>query len=252
VKHPTPPRILVAGGLEDRVLEEKIREATSAMGLELAAGDITTLATHLRMVLERNRVLNLTRITGEAESVLLHVADSLSALSAVAVAPRGRLADIGSGAGYPGVPLAVVSTRPTTLVESRGRKAEFLAEVVREIGLDADVAAVRAEELALERARGYAVVTARALGSLGALLELASPLLIDGGLLVALKGSPKPTELRSADGVAELVGMRPVSVEKASLPGSGAARTLVTYVREGVSRVALPRRPGDAQRRPLG
>jgi 16S rRNA (guanine527-N7)-methyltransferase len=162
------------------------------------------------------------------------------------------MADIGSGAGYPGIPLALTSGRFVTLIESRGRKASFLQEVVDVLGVDGDVAAVRAEELAAGRQGRYAVVTARAVAPLAALVELASPLLVEGGRLVAMKGSPEESELTHGNTAALLVGMKRLSVERVRLPGSDVHRTIVTYVRSGRPSVKLPRSPGAAQRRTFG
>jgi 16S rRNA (guanine527-N7)-methyltransferase len=213
---------------------------------------LAALEEFLAGVVEANRELNLTGMDDPAGAWVLHVVDSASAVPEVQAAPAGALADIGSGGGFPGVPLAVLTGRQATLVESRRKKAHFLVEALAGMPKYAiKVAAVRAEELARDHSGEYSVVTVRAVGELRTLVELASPLLAEGGHLVAMKGRPSQDELDAGSAAAEIVGMHQISERETSLPELHAARTMIVYEKTGPSSVVLPRRPGMAKKRPL-
>lgn len=220
------------------------------MGLDAGPDVVARLALHIERVLEANERFNLTSIDA-ADAVSLHVLDSCAAACALADAPAGQFADLGSGAGYPGIPLSLVSGRPVSLVESVGKKAAFLNEMTRELRLNATVHGIRAEDLALAHREEFAAVTARALSALPSLVELAAPLLMRDGLLVCLKGRPAPEEMRAGDATAALCGMGAGRLVSLYVPGVDAARCVVLYRRTGRPRLKLPRRVGLAQKSPL-
>lgn len=228
----------------------EIEQALGDLGIDATAQLVGSLARHLALVEEANRSFNLTRIEPE-NAVSLHVVDSLLVLPHLAAAPAGAFADLGSGAGYPGIPLALASGRDLHLVESVKKKAAFLERVVVELRLKATVHPVRAEELAQESPGAFCAVTARALTALPSLVELASPLLRDSGVLLALKGRPSDEELSAGVTAGAVCGMREVRRLEIALPGTDIVRTVVVYEREGAPRVRLPRRNGMAQREPL-
>lgn len=227
-----------------------IRDGLAELGIDATDEQVDALARHVAMVYETNEVLNLTSID-PTDAASLHVLDSCAALPYLLDAAPGSFADLGSGAGFPGVPLAILSGREVALVESVRKKAAFLESAVEALRLKATVHPIRAEELAQQLPRGFSVVTARALSSLPSLVELASPLLMAGGSLICLKGHPDEDEVRRGDLAARQCGMRRVTVVSVKVPGAEAARQLVVYRREGASRVRLPRRNGMAQRKPL-
>jgi 16S rRNA (guanine527-N7)-methyltransferase len=233
-----------------RDITSEIDAGLSAMGIAHSAQVVVSIARHLEMMDEANARFNLTAIS-ETDSVALHVLDSAAALSELDEAPEGEFADLGSGAGFPGIPLALLSGRSVTLVESVKKKAAFLDRVVAELRLEASVQGVRAEELAQEHPGRYAAVTARALSSLPSLVELASPLLMQDGLLICLKGEPEEAELQRGEAAARRCGMKAVRSVMVEVPGVDARRTLVVYRRTGRLGMSLPRRNGMAQRQPL-
>lgn len=223
------------------------------LGVEVDPRSCDLLLRHLKAVLRANKSFNLTTITSGERAVELHVVDSLVAVPDVIAAPAGRLADIGSGPGYPGIPLAIVCHRNTTLFESVTKKAVFLQQVVEDLALGdrIEVAARRSEELAEDQRGRYSVVTARALSSLPSLLELASPLLERGGQLIAYKAILDAHERGRGDDVAALLGFERVGERRVFLPGGGQERTIIRYQKIREPDISLPRRPGLAQRRPL-
>ena len=228
----------------------EIEQGLIALKIEHTDQQVYALERHLHLVAAANSAFNLTAIPAE-ESVRLHLLDSVTALPFLTAAPGGQFADLGSGAGFPGIPLAVLSGRHVTLVESVKKKATFLESTISELRLEATVQGVRAEELADECAGAYSAVTARAVSSLPSLVELAAPLLIEGGVLICLKGAPDETELTRGDLVARRCGMVRVGATRVEVPGVEARRTIVVYRRSGSSAVSLPRRNGMAQRQPL-
>lgn len=228
-----------------------IRDAEE-VGVDLTDEMAAKLVAHLDLVIEKNKQLNLTRIEDEVTALRLHIVDSLSVVPEVTLSPDGPLCDLGTGAGFPGIPVAIVTGRECLLVESVKKKANAVSEFVEHLELDGvTVFPGRAEELALQSAGVFACCVARALTSLPSLLELASPLLMSGGRLIAMKARPDETELEAARTAASLVGMEAVGTRRFTLPGGDDVRTFFVYEKKGASRIPLPRRSGMAQRQPL-
>jgi 16S rRNA (guanine527-N7)-methyltransferase len=187
----------------------------------------------------------------------VHVADSLSGLGLVG--EPGRLADVGAGAGFPGLALAAaLPDAEVDLIESVGRKCEFMRRAIDAAGIcNARVVRDRAESWATrpppEGGReAYEVVTARAVGRLATLAELASPLLVTGGALVAWKGRRDEEEEAELERASGSVGMVAERVEWVG-PYAGSRNRHLHLVRKpGSTPSGLPRRPGMAKKRPLG
>jgi 16S rRNA (guanine527-N7)-methyltransferase len=185
-------------------------------------------------------------------AVDVHLADSLAGLAVPELAAAARIADLGSGAGLPGIPLALA--RPdaaVALVESLGRKADWLAAVAGDLGL-ARVEVVR--ERAETWTAGFGAcdaVCARALAPLAVLCEYAAPLLSPGGVLVAWKGAVDATEADDASAAAEHLGLAAEPVRSVvPFPGSE-RRTLHVLRKIGPTPPGYPRRAGMATKRPL-
>jgi 16S rRNA (guanine527-N7)-methyltransferase len=191
-----------------------------------------------------------TTVTDPAEGVDVHVTDSLEALALPVIRSAQRIADLGTGAGFPGIPLAVaLPDANVDLVESLGRKCTFLERAVQAAAApNAAVVCARAEEWS---ARDVDVVTVRAVAPLGVLVEYAAPLLREGGTLVAWKGVRDADEEAGGAAAAEVVGLEPVEVVTlAGRPGAD-HRTLHLYRKVRVTPSRFPRRPGMARKRPL-
>lgn len=207
---------------------------------------------HLDLVLEANKTTNLTHILDRQEGLLLHVEDSLVAMPEMQDAPDGPYADLGSGGGFPGFPLAIATGRNTTLVDSVKKKAALLESFAHSLNLDDSVSvfAGRAEELAIQAPEKFGVITARALTALPSLLELASPLLSQGGHLICYKAANVEEELESALPVQDKLAMHLYSQRIALLSDGVTARTIIVFEKKGTPSVKLPRRSGMAQKRP--
>lgn len=220
--------------------------------LTVTADQLNLCLDHLDLVIEKNKVLNLTRITNYDSALILHILDSLLFLPAVSLAPEGSLLDIGSGAGFPGIPLHIASTRPTVLIDSVGKKVNALASFAETLHLPAITAIHdRIEHHALEHRSSYAVVTARAVASLPILIEYAAPLLAQHGLLVVSKGNPSNDELRSGEAAAKICGMKLIASTSYDLPLDAGHRVVLSYERCRKSSIKLPRAIGVAKKSPL-
>lgn len=208
---------------------------------------------HLEQILKINKTTNLTRITDWEQGQLLHIEDSLFGLKALSEAPNGDYADLGTGGGFPGIPLAIMSNRKTLLVDSVQKKIRALQSVITSIGLENQIStfAGRIEDLAIEKPQSFSVVTARALSSLPSLLELASPLLFIGGCLICYKSHPDTEELETAKSMSKKVGMTFTNSYDGYLSDGRTYRLILTFTKTSEPTVTLPRRVGMAQKKPF-
>lgn len=236
--------------IDARAWEASLAAGASAIGLHLGAGDLERLRRHAELVLS-DATAGLTAVRAPEQALSVHVLDSLSVAGEVERSSPGPVADLGTGAGYPGIPLAIATGREVVLVESLAKKARFLRSAVAELELGCEVFHGRAEELARSRPAGFAVVVARAVAQLPVLVELAAPLLALSGRLIAMKGSPEVREVERGREVGRLVGLELEHEVPVVVPGLHAARVLVAFRRTGGSSLDLPRRDGMAKKRPL-
>ncbi len=185
----------------------------------------------------------------------VHVEDSLTGLDVPVLRAARTIADIGAGAGFPGLVLAAaLPDARVGLVESVGRKCDFMRRAIEaaEIG-NARVLNLRSEELAAGEGReAYDVVTARAVGRLSTLAELASPLLKPNGVLVAWKGRRDPEEESQLERAAESLAMRPEEILAVGARAGSTHRHLHAIRKSGPTPDNLPRNPGVAKKRPKG
>ena len=227
----------------------------AALALDLPPDVRAAIDGHARLLLAWTEAINLTAIRDPAEVARLHVLDSLSAVPFLRERGATALLDIGSGGGYPGLPLAAAlpATR-ALLVDSVGKKVRFLETAIAATGLGDRVAAeqARAETLAADpRDReGWSVVTARAVGSLGELIELGLPLVAPDGVLVVWKRAVLDEELEAAAGALHALRAGPLTVMDPGVPGLEAHR-LVVVPRGGPIEAKYPRDPAERGRRPL-
>lgn len=194
-------------------------------------------------------------ITEPERAWRVHVEDSLTGLDVADLREARRIADIGSGAGFPGLVLAVaLPNSQLDLIESIGRKCEFIQRAIDAAGIpNANVVNARSEELAADSPREfYDAVTARAVGRLSSLAELASPLLRDGGVLVAWKGKRDPDEEAQLERAADQLAMRPEQILDVGDRAGSKHRHLHVLRKLGPTPASLPRRPGMAKKRPRG
>jgi 16S rRNA (guanine527-N7)-methyltransferase len=232
---------------------ETLTEPRSNEFEKLDGYDQEKLLKHLQAVIRSNNNQNLTRIDTVQSGALLHIEDSLAAVPEILEAKEGVLLDIGSGAGYPGIPLAVATKRKAVLVESNKNKAMFLEACIKECGLDEEVAVcnMRVEDYAKEAGEIAAIVTSRAVAETAVLLEYAAPILCIGGIVIAYKAQPGDAELANAATVAELLGFTQPTIKSFYLSDKITKRQLLIFVKTATAKIDLPRRAGMARKRPL-
>ena len=219
----------------------------------LDAGGRAALRTVLELLAAERA--SVSSITQPERAWKAHVADSLTGLETPQLREASAIADIGSGAGFPGLALAVALPRARVdLIESIGRKCDFMRRAIATAGIaNARVLEVRSEELARGEGReAYEAVTARAVGRLSTLAELASPLLERDGVLVAWKGKRNPGEEAQLEDAAESLAMRPEQIRHVGPYAGSEHRHLHVIRKSGPTPSDLPRRPGMAKKRPRG
>jgi 16S rRNA (guanine527-N7)-methyltransferase len=201
-----------------------------------------------------------TTVSDPEAALEVHAADSLSGLEVSALASASRIADLGAGAGFPGLVLAIALPRAQVdLVESSGRKTAVIDRLIQAAELpNARSVTARAEELARVPAalgggrEAYDAVTARAVGALPVLVEYAAPLLRTDGVLVAWKGARDPAEERAGTAAAERVGLAVEDVLSVQPYPSSRNRHLHVFRKIAPTPAEFPRRAGMARKRPLG
>lgn len=194
---------------------------------------------------------NLTAIDVHDAGVDRHLADSLSGLVLDVIRRADTIVDLGSGGGFPGIPLATACPEcAVTLVESERRKADWLARAAVDLP-NVRIVGERAETLAAQERERWSVATARALGPLATAVELAAPLVAVGGTLVVWRAARTPDEEMAAERACDQLGFVPGPVT-AVHPISGADRHLHEFRKVAPTPSRFPRRPGRAAKRPLG
>ena len=234
---------------------EVLDAGLSALGLRLADEARAAIETHARLLLAWTASINLTAIRDPVDVARLHVVDSLTAVPILREMRADALLDLGSGGGYPGLPLAAaLGLERVLLVDAVHKKIRFLETVIEATGLGRRIhaEAARAELLARDARdrEAWPVVTARAVSSLADLVEVALPLVAPGGMLVAWKRTPLDEEVRGAASALAALGAGAPRIVDPGVPGLEAHR-LVVIPRRGRLDARFPRDPAERRRRPL-
>jgi 16S rRNA (guanine527-N7)-methyltransferase len=234
-------------------LREQLHDGLRQLQLSVPEKVADQCVEYLTRVLSANESVNLTGISDPRNAVRLHLLDSLAAIPELLASPAGALLDLGTGGGFPGVPLGVASGRRTVLLDSVAKKTKAVARALNECGIgNVSVLCGRAEEVAHGHERAFAAVVCRAVAPLSSLVELSEPFVEHEGRLLALKGPASREEVSSGDRAAEIAGFERTGRRNIVLPSGGEQRTIFVYEKMTASAVGLPRRTGLARRRPLG
>ncbi len=235
--------------------QEKLSGYFTEYGIQASNEQIQRLLKYLDLVIEKNKVVNLTRITNVEEALVLHILDSLLPLTLPEVSERlsKTYLDMGTGAGFPGIPIGLLSGSQGVLIDSVGKKISAVNEFCDELGLDkVHGEHGRLEELAVTHRGEFALVFARAVAQANVLVEYAAPFLAKNGILVLEKANPQMSEINASNKAAKICGLRMLEPVEFELPNNFGHRTILLYVKDGVSSIKLPRRTGLAKQSPLG
>ena len=200
-------------------MEQLLRDGLTKLGLP--TDGIPALTRYADLLVEKNKVMNLTAITEPADIAALHFLDSAALLTLADF--RGKaVADVGTGAGFPGLPLRIVEPSiRLTLLDAQNKRIEFLKEVCGDIGLaDVECVHARAEEFAADRRESFDLVTSRAVAALPLLCELCLPLVKVGGYFVAMKSVDAGAELDAAAHAIEVLGGAVERIADYDIPGT--------------------------------
>ena len=230
-----------------------------ALGIALDEGQLERFARYRALLLEWNARINLTAITGPLEVATRHFLDSLTVVLGVPAALRAgapSVLDVGSGAGFPGLALAIAFPAwRVTLLEATGKKVRFLETVIADLGLtNAQALTGRAEDVARRPGyrAAYDVVTARAVAALPTLLEYCAPCARVGGWLILPKKGDLAVELAAGARAAPLLGARLLDPLPVTVPSLDDGRVLVVVQQERPCPPLYPRAAGAPVKRPLG
>ena len=235
--------------------EEILAARAAEAGIPLTAEQIGQFSVYHEMLLDWNTRMNLTALTALEDVAVKHIIDSLTAYDAALFDGARTLIDVGTGAGLPGIPLAVYVPHLTvTLLDSLNKRVRFLTEVTAAMGLQ-NVRCIhaRAEEAArtAEHRAAYDIAVSRAVARLPVLLEYTLPFVRVGGTLLALKGRAYAEEQTEARRAAEVLGGGRITARPVHLPGLDDVRAILTVTKERQTPVAYPRGGGAPTRRPI-
>ena len=232
----------------DRMLQT-LKEGLPVLGLDLPAETAETLCRFGQAVVKQNEVMNLTAITEPDQVAKLHLLDSLSVLKCEDL--KGKtLIDVGCGAGFPGVPLKIGCPElKLTLLDSLGKRMNWLESTLPKLGVEARYITARAEEAVTERREQYDFATSRAVARLNILLELTAPYVKVGGAVLAMKGSAGREELAECKNAIRQLGLKLEKVHE--FPMDGTNHMVIVLRKIAPTPAKFPRRYAKIKASPL-
>ena len=229
-------------------MEKTLENGLKALDIQLTESQKQTLCAFGRAVIRQNDVMNLTAITEETQVAWLHLLDSLTVTKAAEL--KGKLIDVGCGAGFPGVPLAVACPDlDVTLLDSLGKRVHWLEEILPALGIRANCITARAEEAVAERREQFDFATSRAVARLNILLELTAPYVKVGGAVLAMKGAAAREELAECKNAMIKLGLKLEEIKEFSI--DGASHAVIALRKVSPTPKAYPRRYAKIKQNPL-
>ena len=230
-------------------MKNTLLQEAAALNLPLTEETADTLCAFGEAVIRQNAVMNLTAITDPVQVAKLHLLDSLTVLKAAELSGK-TVIDVGCGAGFPGVPLAIAcKDAKITLLDSLGKRVAWLAQTLPGLSVDAECVTARAEEAAASRREQYDYATSRAVARLNILLELTAPFVKVGGAVLAMKGAAAQEELEEAKNAIRQLGLKLEKVHK--FPIDGADHCVIVLRKVAPTPARFPRRYAKIKAAPL-
>ncbi len=230
-------------------MKKTLANGLPQLGLSLPEERQDALCAFGAAVIEQNKVMNLTAITEPAQVAKLHLLDSLSLLTLEDLKGK-KVIDVGCGAGFPGVPVKIACPETElTLLDSLGKRMQWLETVLPTLGVEAECVTARAEEAVQTRRETYDIATSRAVARLNILLELTAPYVRVGGKVLAMKGTAAQEELDEARNAIAKLGLKLERV--AQFPVDGTAHTVIVLKKVSHTPAQYPRRFAKIKQSPL-
>ena len=231
-------------------MEQLLQEGLAALGLPLDG--IPALVRYADLLVEKNKVMNLTAITEPADIATLHFLDCAALLTLADF--RGKsVADVGTGAGFPGMPLHILEPSiQLTLLDSLNKRIDFLKEVCGDLGFgDVNCVHARAEEFAAQHRESFDIVTSRAVANLRMLSELCLPLVKVGGIFLSMKSIDSDVELEEAQHAIAILGGRVMNVKDYVIPGTEVRHRVIFIEKAKETPKKYPRAFAKIKKSPL-
>ena len=218
------------------------------LNLELSDEICDTLCAFGAAMVKQNEVMNLTGITDDKGVANLHLLDSLTVMASADLSGK-TLIDVGCGAGFPGVPLAIASGATVTLLDSLGKRMKWLESCLPQLGIEAECVTARAEEAVATRRESYDFATSRAVARLNILLELTAPYVKVGGAVLAMKGTAAKEELAECGNAMKKLGLKLEGVKE--FPIDGTNHAVIVLRKVAPTPKQFPRRFAKIKQSPL-
>ena len=230
-------------------MRETLDQELPLLGIQLPEEKRQTLCDFGHAMVQQNEVMNLTGITEDTAVARLHLLDSLTVLSTADLAGK-TLIDVGCGAGFPGVPLAIACPEAkVTLLDSLGKRMKWLETVLPTLGVSAECVTARAEEAVADRRESYDFATSRAVARLNILLELTAPYVKVGGAVLAMKGALAAEELEESKNAIKKLGLKLEEVRQ--FPIDGTNHVVLVLRKVAPTPKQFPRRFAKIKQAPL-
>lgn len=228
-----------------------LKEKSNKIDVKIKDKEVEQFYEYMNSLLEWNEKINLTAITEPKEVILKHFIDSITIQKYIQ--KENSVVDVGTGAGFPGIPLNIVNNEAKyTLVDSLNKRIKFLDEIIDKLNLkNIETVHSRAEDFAKENRETYDVATSRAVAALNVLLEYLLPLVKVGGLCICMKGSNVQEEIEASSNALKILGGQIEKVEQITLPDSDIIRNIVIVRKVTKTSSKYPRKAGLPSKEPL-
>lgn len=239
--------------MEKETFFKQMQEKSIELKIHFSVEQLEQFFAYMKLLIEWNEKMNLTAIIEPEEIILKHFIDSITILKEIK--DNSKLVDVGTGAGFPGIPLSIMNpTLKITLVDSLNKRLIFLQEVVNNLKLqNIEIVHARAEEFGQnkEYRESFDISTSRAVANLATLSEYLIPLVKVNGKIISMKASEAQEEINEAKKAIEILGGRIEKIDEFNLPQSNIGRTVIIIKKDKQTPNKYPRKPGTPSKEPI-